>query len=120
MLGLNATTGQPLSGIHHLRQSIHDILTTPLGSRVMRRDYGSRLPELIDQPMTSRLAVELFAATAEALRRWEPRFKLSRVRLSEARAGWVELTVEGEVRLQGFAGQTVTLSGLAIGSGPST
>jgi hypothetical protein len=116
MLGMNAHTGQPLAGLDHLRQSIADILSTPLNTRVMRRDYGSRIPELIDQPITPRLAVELYAATAEALRRWEPRFKLTRVRLTDARAGWVELTLEGEVRLQGFEGQTVTLSGLSIGS----
>ena len=73
MLGMNAHTGQSLSGLDHLRQSIADILSTPLNTRVMRRDYGSRLPELIDQPITPRLAVELYAATAEALRRWEPR-----------------------------------------------
>ena len=116
MLGINAHTGQSLSGLDHLRQSIADILSTPLNTRVMRRDYGSRIPELIDQPITPRLAVELYAATAEALRRWEPRFKLTRVRLTDTRAGWVELTLEGEVRLQGFEGQTVTLSGLSIGS----
>ena len=117
MLGMNAHTGQPLAGLDHLRQSIADILSTPLNTRVMRRDYGSRLPELIDQPITPRLAVELYAATAEALRRWEPRFKLTRVRLTDARAGWVQITLEGEVRLQGFEGQTVTLSGLSIGNG---
>ena len=116
MLGINAHTGQTLAGLDHLRQSIADILSTPLNTRVMRRDYGSRIPELIDQPITPRLAVELYAATAEALRRWEPRFKLTRVRLTDARAGWVEITLEGEVRLQGFEGQTVTLSGLSIGS----
>ena len=43
--------------------------------------------------------------------------KIARVRLTNARAGWVELTLEGEVRLQGFEGQTVTLSGLSIGTG---
>ncbi|MDD3676888.1 GPW/gp25 family protein [Thauera propionica] len=114
---MNAHTGQPLSGLDHLRQSIIDILSTPLNTRVMRRDYGSRLPELIDQPITPRLAMELYAATAEALVRWEPRFKLSRVRLTDARAGLVELTLEGAVRLQGFDEQRVTLSGLSIGNG---
>ena len=64
MLGINAHTGQTLAGLDHLRQSIADILSTPLNTRVMRRDYGSRLPELIDQPITPRLAVELYAATA--------------------------------------------------------
>ena len=95
MLGINAYTGQPLSGLDHLRQSIADILSTPLNTRVMRRDYGSRLPELIDQPITPRLAVELYAATAEALRRWEPRFKLTRVRIAKAEVGQVVLDLEG-------------------------
>ena len=101
---MNRRTGRRIDLQAHIAQSVADIVTTPLGSRVMRRDYGSRLPELIDQPITPRLAVELYAATAEALRRWEPRFKLTRVRLTDARAGWVELTLEGEVRLQGFEG----------------
>ena len=95
MLGINAHTGQPLAGLDHLRQSIADILSTPLNTRVMRRDYGSRLPELIDQPITPRLAVELYAATAEALRRWEPRFKLTRVRIARAEVGQVVLDLEG-------------------------
>lgn len=102
MLGMNARTGQPLSDLDHLRLSIADIPSTPLNTRVMRRDYGSRIPDLIDQPITPRLAVELYATVAEALRRWEPRFKLTRVRLTGARAGRVKLTLEGEVWLQGF------------------
>lgn len=95
MQGLNATTGQPLSGLDHLRQSLRDILTTRIGTRVMRRDYGSRLPELIDNPMTPRLAMELFVATAEALDTWEPRFSLSRVRIAETRPGHVVVDLEG-------------------------
>ena len=95
MLGINAHTGQPLSGLDHLRQSIADILSTPLNTRVMRRDYGSRLPTLVDNPMTPRLAMELYSATAEALARWEPRFKLTRVRISSARVGQVVLDLEG-------------------------
>ena len=95
MLGINAHTGQTLAGLDHLRQSIADILSTPLNTRVMRRDYGSRIPELIDQPITPRLAVELYAATAEALARWEPRFKLTRVRIARAEVGQVVLDLEG-------------------------
>lgn len=95
MLGINAQTGQPLAGIDHLRQSIRDILTTRIGTRVMRRDYGSRLPALVDNPMTPRLAMDLYSATAEALARWEPRFKLTRVRIAKAEVGQVVLDLEG-------------------------
>ena len=81
MIGVSGSTGRELGGIDHLRQSIADILTTPLGSRVMRRDYGSLLPELIDQPFNDATRMRLFGATALALMRWEPRIRLIRVQL---------------------------------------
>jgi phage baseplate assembly protein W len=97
MIGTDATTGKPLEGIAHLRQSIADILTTPLASRVMRRTYGSLLMELIDQPFNGATMVRLYAAVAEALMRWEPRLRVSRVSITpEAEAGHYTLTVEGQ------------------------
>ena len=63
---MNSETGKTISGIEHLKQSIVDILTTPIGARVMRRDYGSRLFELIDHPIVPGFAQELYAAVAEA------------------------------------------------------
>ena len=96
MSGLNRTTGRALDGPEHLSQSIADILTTPIGSRVMRRSYGSHLPELIDQPDNGTTRVRLYSATAGALMKWEPRLRLSRVRLfSGARPGQVLLDIEG-------------------------
>jgi len=47
MNGIHAVTGRSLAGLGHLNQSIRDILTTPIGSRVMRRQYGSRLFDLM-------------------------------------------------------------------------
>ena len=35
---MNRNTGRAVAGLEHLRQSVADILTTPVGSRVMRRD----------------------------------------------------------------------------------
>jgi phage baseplate assembly protein W len=51
MRGIDANTGKALSGLAHLRQSVTDILSTPIGSRVMRREYGSQLFRLIDAPL---------------------------------------------------------------------
>lgn len=48
MNGVNCRTGKRLSGVAHLRQSVSDILNTPVGSRVLVRDYGSDLFELLD------------------------------------------------------------------------
>jgi len=111
MHGINAHTGQPLAGIDHLRQSIRDILSTRIGTRVLRRDYGSELPALVDRPMTPRLAVDLYAATAQALAQWEPRFKLTRVRIEAATAGRLVLDLEGIYLPDG---QATVLTGLEL------
>lgn len=96
MQGMDASTGKPLSDEAHLAQSIGDVLSTPLGSRVMRRDYGSLLFELIDKPINGAIRMLLQAATAIALRRWEPRLQLTRVTLGgEPAAGRLILRIEG-------------------------
>jgi hypothetical protein len=82
MMGMDARTGKALSGDAHLAQSIADILGTPIGTRLMRRPYGSRLPDLIDAPANAATRVRLYAATATALMRWEPRITVKRVALS--------------------------------------
>ena len=48
--GMNNTSGKVITDIDHLRQSVRDILLTPQGSRIARREYGSLLSVLIDQP----------------------------------------------------------------------
>lgn len=96
MNGMDRTTGKPLDGLAHLRQSIADILTTPIGSRVMRRDYGSLLPDLIDQPQNAATNVRLYAATYAALVRWEPRLRLSRISIQQTGPGKSVMDLEGE------------------------
>lgn len=80
MSGMNAITGRRLDGIEHIRQSVRDILTTPIGSRVMRRDYGSLLPDLIDQPLTDATLLRAYAASVMAITRWEPRVRVLSIR----------------------------------------
>lgn len=96
MRGMDALTGKSLEGVEHLRQSTGDILSTPIGTRVGRRDYGSLLPEMVDQPMNGAGRIRLFAATALALLRWEPRLRLGRVLLEPAGdQGAFALVIEG-------------------------
>lgn len=90
-------TGRSISEADHLTQSIADILTTPKGSRVMRRDYGSRLPDLIDAPINGETVIDVIAETADALDLWEPRLRLRRVEITTARAGTMSLVLTGEV-----------------------
>lgn len=92
--GMSATTGRSLGGIDHVRQSIRDILSTPMGTRVMRRDYGSELPELIDQPMHRATLLRLAAASYLALMRWEPRLKVTRIAVLPDTAQHGRLTID--------------------------
>lgn len=94
--GMNRITGQAMdpNGAAHLVQSIIDILTTPLGSRVLRRTYGSELPDLLDQPLNARTRLRLFAATAQALLRWEPRVRLKKVSLQLGPLGLAALELK--------------------------
>lgn len=91
MSGMNRHTGRALSGDAHLGQSIVDILTTPRGSMVTLRDYGSDLPDLLDQPINGETMVDVYMATAEALDEWEPRIEVARVQLADAAPGRVLL-----------------------------
>jgi len=95
MLGMNAQNGTSCVDVDHLQQSIRDILTTPIGSRVMRRHYGSRLLELLDAPCNEELKLDLYAATAEALEQWEPRFQLENIEASFSEGGKITLFLNG-------------------------
>ncbi len=81
MRGMHAKTGRTLTGVAHLIQSIHCLLTTPISSRVMRREIGSDLANLIDAPNHAGTQAQLYAAIATALMRWEPRLRIHRVLL---------------------------------------
>lgn len=96
MIGMDRKTGKRLDGEGHIAQSISDILTTPVGTRVMRRDYGSRLFELVDAPLTTASRLLWIAATAGAIRRWEPRVLLKRVSVAaDGVTGGVTVTLSG-------------------------
>lgn len=111
MIGIDASTGKPLSGIAHLRQSVRDILTTPVGTRVMLREYGSRLFQLVDAPMNRSTLLAIYAATIEAIHRWEPRLRVTSVVATNAAPGNITLDVTGEYLPDG---KQVTLSGIVV------
>ena len=72
-LGMNRSDGLTVTDLEHISQSIGDILRTPVGSRVMRRDYGSLLASMIDQPQTPALELQIKVACYMAVLKWEPR-----------------------------------------------
>ena len=95
MRGMDAVTGRALEGDAHLAQSIGRILSTPIGTRCMRRDFGSILPELIDQPFNALTRTRMYGAVAVAIGRWEKRLRPTRFTAEQLAPGQIELTVEG-------------------------
>lgn len=96
MIGMHARTATRIDGDAHLAQSVADILTTPIGTRIMRRDYGSLLPDLIDAPYNGSTRMRMYGAIATALMRWEPRLRLTRIALTPADPpGVFALDIEG-------------------------
>ncbi|WP_285416524.1 GPW/gp25 family protein [Pseudomonas sp. efr-133-TYG-5] len=104
MIGMDRHTGQPISGIAHLRQSIADILGTPLGSRRHRPEYGCGLRRFIDLPVNAGWVSAVQAEIARALERWEPRLKLDQVRVISVIGGQINLQIAGV-----YLGDSVTL-----------
>jgi hypothetical protein len=112
MIGVNNRTGKALGGMDHLKQSITDILTTPLGTRVMRREYGSRLFEFIDAPINSSTIIDIVSATADALAKWEPRISVERVQIENAdETGKLALTLSANYLPDG---QPIKLDGIIL------
>lgn len=113
MAGMDRETGGEVQGLDHVRQSIRDILTTPIGSRVMRRDYGSRIPDLVDSPLTPEVRMEIYAATVEALTAWEPRVRVKQVQLEETdlQAGRYRIALRGDYLPDG---REITLDGILV------
>lgn len=77
--GMNSQTGLSISEAEHIRQSVRDILVTPVGSRVMRREYGSLLAAMIDRPQSPALRLQIMAACYSAIQKWEPRISLTAI-----------------------------------------
>lgn len=62
----------------------------------MRREFGSRLRDLVDAKMTRRNVLAVYAAAAEAIEKWEPRFRMRFGQVVSAGAtGQIEIAIHG-------------------------
>lgn len=104
MAGIDRITGKLLTGWPHVEQSVAVLITTALGSRVERRDVGGRLPRLVDAPISPANLIDFYAATAGVIDRWEPRFRVTRMRAQEPTQGHLILTAEGVYFPRGHLG----------------
>ncbi|WFZ84298.1 GPW/gp25 family protein [Citrobacter freundii] len=94
-LGMNRNTGQSISDTEHISQSMRDILLTPVGSRVMRREYGSLMSALIDMPQNPALRLQIMVACYSAIQKWEPRIRLTAISFETGDAGEMYVDITG-------------------------
>lgn len=66
--GMHQHNGTALAGIDELAQRIQRCVLTRKGTLVGRRNYGSRLPLLVDNKMSSLMRLDLYSAVDEMFR----------------------------------------------------
>lgn len=65
-----------------VKHSIYQILGTRIGERVMVPEFGSRLEELLFEPIDEIVLALARLYTIEAIEKWEPRVELNEVVIS--------------------------------------
>lgn len=97
-LGMSRTTGKQIGITAHIAQSIQDILTTPIGSRIQRRDYGSHFFDLIDSAMNEVGRLRLTAALVDAINKWEPRIQITFAQVTVTNDGKTALEYQYQLK----------------------
>ena len=78
----------------NIEESIRIILGTKLGERVYRPNFGSRLSELVFEPMNVQTLLLIRLYVQEALEMWEPRIILDGVYTEPDPGGKVKIIIE--------------------------
>jgi phage baseplate assembly protein W len=132
MAGIDRATGLLLEGWPHVVQSILVIITTGYGERMLRRWFGSAVPQLLGENLTTPTVVRFFAALIAALEvrevdtglPREPRFKIIKITPKRVdRSGELRLEILGVYLPRGHLGdftpadmRTIVLAPSAAGA----
>lgn len=97
--GIDAETGQSITGWPHVMQSIRDILVTDLGLRPMREYFGSLVPRALGRSINRQEILPIISIIASAIEIWEPRYRVTSFEIGgEAISGRLSLILTGEFR----------------------
>jgi len=75
------------SGSEKLKENIINLLLTGVGERVMRRDYGGGLRQLVHDPNNDALRAIMQHQVAKAIDRWEPGAQVQSVTITRQADG---------------------------------
>lgn len=108
MAGIDRRTGKVISNLESAYQGVEVILATRIGSRLMRREFGAGIIELLGRKMTPALFAAFQSLIATAIDLWEPRFVVRRILVSgsaeELRLGRAGIIIEADYRPRGHLG----------------
>jgi len=108
MTGISRHTGQPISNLDSAFQGVEVALSTLLGSRVMRREFGGGVLELLGRLVRPSLFDAFRQLVATTIDLWEPRFSVRKVSLTGTvdglRTGAAGLKIEVNYRPRGHLG----------------
>lgn len=90
------TTVSSSEQVRHIEESIMQILHTRIGSRVIRRDFGSLLRSIVFDPNDVTLDVQLDYIIRKAIETWEPRVIVGPITVDRTfwKEGRVEISLE--------------------------
>lgn len=88
-----------VAGDVDINESLHILLSTSLGERVMLATYGVDLISKVFTTLTTTAANEIAAMVTRAIIEWEPRVSVDNVAVSESILdGWVAISIDYTVR----------------------
>ncbi len=82
---IESTTGGVAkeSGAEKIKENIIHIILTGVGERVMRRDYGGGVKQLVHDPNNDALNAIVQHQIAKSIGLWEPRVLLQEIRVTQ-------------------------------------
>ena len=119
MAGIDRRTGKIISNYDSALQAVEVILSTRIGTRIMRRQFGGGVAELLGRAVTPPLFALFLQLVATAIDTWEPRFRVRQVvplgTVDEIRAGQVGVRFDVDYRPRGHLGDFTVERVLSFG-----
>ena len=93
---INPATGgvSKSTGSDKLRENLKQIILTGVGERVMCREYGGGVSQLVNDPNNTALSAIVQHQITKNITRWEPRVLLQEVAITQDRRDLGKLWVE--------------------------
>jgi len=109
-----------VAGDANVEQSLHILLMTELGERVMRSDFGTQAPRLVFSPGSNQYLRLLEKTIQDAVTNWEPRVDLTGVVAEADPANQFRITVSISYTVRQTNTSTNIVFPFYLGSVPET